>query len=70
MASIRACAAPAGRDESRQPADLRRLRLGEPPDSLPLASRLAIQTRAVLGDFQPVEAAVEQTFVNKDGVAA
>ena len=44
----------------------------EPPDSLPLASRLlAIHEglAAVLGDFQPAEAAVEQTFVNKDGVA-
>jgi crossover junction endodeoxyribonuclease RuvC len=44
----------------------------EPPDSLPLASRLlAIYEglAAVLRDFAPVEAAVEQTFVNKDGVA-
>ena len=44
----------------------------EPPESLPLASRLlAIHQGliAVLGDFRPVEAAVEQTFVNKDGVA-
>ena len=44
----------------------------EPPDALPLASRLlAIHEglAAVLGDFQPVEAAVEQTFVNKDAVA-
>jgi crossover junction endodeoxyribonuclease RuvC len=44
----------------------------EPPDSLPLASRLlAIHEglAAVLRDFAPVEAAVEQTFVNKDGVA-
>ena len=44
----------------------------EPPDSLPLANRLlAIHEglAAVLGDFKPVEAAVEQTFVNKDGVA-
>ena len=44
----------------------------EPPDDLPLASRLlAIHEglAAVLGDFRPVEAAVEQTFVNKDGVA-
>src|SRR6202012_4685591 len=44
----------------------------EPPDSLPLASRLlAIHEglAAVLGDFRPGEAAVEQTFVNKDGVA-
>ena len=44
----------------------------EPPDNLPLASRLlAIHEglAAVLGDFRPAEAAVEQTFVNKDGVA-
>ena len=44
----------------------------EPRDSLPLASRLlAIHQglAAVLGDFRPQEAAVEQTFVNKDGVA-
>ena len=44
----------------------------EPQDSLPLASRLlAIHEglAAVLGDFRPLEAAVEQTFVNKDGVA-
>jgi crossover junction endodeoxyribonuclease RuvC len=44
----------------------------EPPDDLPLASRLlAIHEglAAVLGDFKPVEAAVEATFVNKDGVA-
>jgi crossover junction endodeoxyribonuclease RuvC len=44
----------------------------EPPDSLPLAGRLLAIHRgltAVLGDFQPAEAAVEQTFVNKDGVA-
>jgi crossover junction endodeoxyribonuclease RuvC len=44
----------------------------EPQDSLPLASRLlAIHEglSAVLGDFKPAEAAVEQTFVNKDGVA-
>jgi crossover junction endodeoxyribonuclease RuvC len=44
----------------------------EPPDTLPLASRLlAIHEglAAVLGDFRPAEAAVEQTFVNKDGVA-
>ncbi len=43
----------------------------EPPDGLPLASRLlAIHEglAAVLGDFRPMEAA-EQTFVNKDGVA-
>jgi crossover junction endodeoxyribonuclease RuvC len=44
----------------------------EPPEGLPLASRLlAIHEglAAVLGDFKPAEAAVEQTFVNKDGVA-
>jgi crossover junction endodeoxyribonuclease RuvC len=44
----------------------------EPPEGLPLASRLlAIHDglAAVLGDLRPVEAAVEQTFVNKDGVA-
>ena len=44
----------------------------EPPDDLPLASRLlAIHEglAAVLSDFRPAEAAVEQTFVNKDGVA-
>src|ERR1700676_3255704 len=44
----------------------------EPRNALPLASRLlAIHEglAAVLGDFKPVEAAVEQTFVNKDGVA-
>src|SRR5690242_8711436 len=44
----------------------------EPQDDLPLASRLlAIHEglAAVLGDFRPAEAAVEQTFVNKDGVA-
>src|SRR5215467_4362242 len=44
----------------------------EPQDGLPLSSRLlAIHEglAAVLGDYQPVEAAVEQTFVNKDGVA-
>jgi crossover junction endodeoxyribonuclease RuvC len=44
----------------------------EPPDGLPLASRLlAIHEglAAVLGEFKPTEAAVEQTFVNKDGVA-
>ena len=44
----------------------------EPPDTLPLAIRLlAIHEglAAVLGDFRPLEAAVEQTFVNKDGVA-
>ena len=44
----------------------------EPNDDLPLAARLlAIHEglAAVLGDFRPMEAAVEQTFVNKDGVA-
>ena len=44
----------------------------EPPGDLPLSSRLlAIHEglAAVLGDFRPLEAAVEQTFVNKDGVA-
>src|ERR1700704_2209646 len=44
----------------------------EPPDSLPLASRLlAIHEglARVLDQFKPAEAAVEQTFVNKDGVA-
>ena len=44
----------------------------EPPDGLPLASRLlAIHEglAKVLDDFKPAEAAVEQTFVNKDGVA-
>lgn len=44
----------------------------EPPDDRPLATRLlAIHEglAGVLGDFKPAEAAVEQTFVNKDGVA-
>jgi crossover junction endodeoxyribonuclease RuvC len=44
----------------------------EPPEGLPLAGRLlAIHEglSVVLGDFRPAEAAVEQTFVNKDGVA-
>jgi crossover junction endodeoxyribonuclease RuvC len=44
----------------------------QPPESLPLASRLlAIHDglSAVLREFAPAEAAVEQTFVNKDGVA-
>src|ERR1700710_2403894 len=44
----------------------------EPPDSLPLASRLLAIHQGlakVLADFAPAEAAVEQTFVNKDGVA-
>jgi crossover junction endodeoxyribonuclease RuvC len=46
--------------------------LVEPPENMPLANRLlAIHEglAAVLADFRPVEAAVEQTFVNKDGVA-
>src|ERR1700745_1017649 len=45
---------------------------GEPPENLPLASRLLTiheGLAAVLGNFRPAEAAVEQTFVNKDGVA-
>ena len=44
----------------------------EPPGDLPLSNRLlAIHEglAAVLGDYRPAEAAVEQTFVNKDGVA-
>src|ERR1700754_690732 len=44
----------------------------EPPDHLPLASRLLgihDGLAAVLRDLNPAEAAVEQTFVNKDGVA-
>jgi len=44
----------------------------EPPENLPLASRLLTiheGLAAVLGNFRPAEAAVEQTFVNKDGVA-
>ena len=44
----------------------------EPSERLPLAGRLlAIHEglAAVLGDYSPAEAAVEQTFVNKDGVA-
>jgi crossover junction endodeoxyribonuclease RuvC len=44
----------------------------EPPDDLPLASRLLVihdGLAAVLREFAPREAAVEQTFVNKDGVA-
>jgi crossover junction endodeoxyribonuclease RuvC len=44
----------------------------EPPDDLPLSIRLlAIHEglAKVLGDFRPYEAAIEQTFVNKDGVA-
>jgi crossover junction endodeoxyribonuclease RuvC len=44
----------------------------EPPDGLSLSSRLlAIHDglAAVLRELVPAEAAVEQTFVNKDGVA-
>src|SRR5215468_3492156 len=44
----------------------------EPPERLPLSGRLlAIHEglAAVLSDHKPAEAAVEQTFVNKDGVA-
>jgi crossover junction endodeoxyribonuclease RuvC len=44
----------------------------EPADDLPLASRLlAIHAglAKMLDQFKPDEAAVEQTFVNKDGVA-
>ena len=44
----------------------------EPADTLPLAERLvAIHDglAQVLGEFGPAEAAVEQTFVNKDGAA-
>ena len=44
----------------------------EPPDNLPLADRLLAIYQGlakVLGDYEPAEAAVEQTFVNKDGVA-
>lgn len=44
----------------------------EPRDDLPLSSRLlAIHDglASVLSDYEPMEAAVEQTFVNKDGVA-
>jgi crossover junction endodeoxyribonuclease RuvC len=44
----------------------------EPAEGLPLASRLLAIHRGlsdVLSDFQPIETAVEQTFVNKDGVA-
>ncbi len=44
----------------------------EPPDRLPLASRLLAIHQGlakVLSEFAPAEAAVEQTFVNKDGVA-
>src|ERR1700716_1639317 len=45
---------------------------GEPADGLPLGGRPRAGPQgpaAVLGDFKPAEAAVEQTFVNKDGVA-
>jgi len=44
----------------------------EPSEALPLASRLlAIHEGLanVLGGYKPMEAAVEQTFINKDGVA-
>src|SRR5579883_604655 len=44
----------------------------EPAEDLPLAGRLlAIHEglACVLADFRPLEAAVEQTFVNKDAVA-
>jgi crossover junction endodeoxyribonuclease RuvC len=44
----------------------------EPPGDLPLSNRLlAIHEglAAILGNYKPAEAAVEQTFVNKDGVA-
>ena len=44
----------------------------EPPSELSLSNRLlAIHEglAEVLGSYQPAEAAVEQTFVNKDGVA-
>ncbi|OPY99496.1 crossover junction endodeoxyribonuclease RuvC [Bradyrhizobium sacchari] len=44
----------------------------EPPDDLPLSSRLLSiheGLASVLSSHQPMEAAVEQTFVNKDGVA-
>jgi crossover junction endodeoxyribonuclease RuvC len=44
----------------------------EPSDTLPLAERLLAIHRGlaqVLADYVPAEAAVEQTFVNKDGVA-
>lgn len=44
----------------------------EPPNDLPLASRLLALHEglaAVLDAFKPMEAAVEQTFVNKDGAA-
>src|ERR1700710_1287615 len=44
----------------------------EAPDNLAAASRLLAIHQGltkVLGDFAPAEAAVEHTFVNKDGVA-
>lgn len=44
----------------------------EPSDDLPLSSRLLTiheGLTAVLSTHNPMEAAVEQTFVNKDGVA-
>jgi len=44
----------------------------EPPDTLPLAGRLLgihEGLARVLAEFAPMEAAVEHTFVNKDGVA-
>src|SRR3954467_4849951 len=44
----------------------------EPKEGLPLATRLLAIHEGLspgLGDFKPAEAAVEQTFVNKDGVA-
>ena len=44
----------------------------ETRETLPLAERLVAIHQGltqVLGEFSPLEAAVEQTFVNKDGVA-
>jgi len=44
----------------------------ESQDASPLAERLRALHEGltrVLGDFQPMEAAVEQTFVNRDGAA-
>src|SRR5882762_5592901 len=44
----------------------------EPSENLPMASRLLAIHQGlakVLGEYKPMEAAVEQTFVNKDGVA-
>ena len=55
-----------GMSKAPVPLDLTQLKVQ------PLASRLlAIHEglATVLGDFRPMEAAVEQTFVNKDGVA-